>query len=326
MVKISVIVPVYNVEKYLEKCLKSLVNQTLDDIEVLVINDGSPDNSQKIIDNFVKKYPNKVRSFITENGGQGSARNFGINKAKGEYIMYVDSDDYVEASMALTMYNKAKEEDSDIVVCGNYVVDEDYKIIKTESCYAYSDKDNALLNILFGKMAVWNKIYKKELILDKKIEFRSRVWYEDVDFTMKAFFNAKKISFVDEAFYDYLLREGSTMNNNNLERNLELNLSFDALISYCKENNIYDKYLAELEFLCIYHMYICGITRIINTQNKMKDKKSIINKYRNYIEEHFENFKNNKYISKLDKNKKIVYNLINMKMYSLIGFIFKVKG
>ena len=94
MVKVSVIVPVYNVEKYIDKCLDSLVNQTLKDIEIIVVNDGSPDDSQQVIDMYVKKYPKKIKSYIKENGGQGSARNLGLEHAKGEYISFVDSDDY----------------------------------------------------------------------------------------------------------------------------------------------------------------------------------------------------------------------------------------
>ena len=99
MPKVSIIIPVYNVEKYIATCLDSLVNQTLKDIEVIVVNDGSPDNSQDIIDEYVKKYPKIVKSYIKENGGQGSARNFGLKKATVEYIGYVDSDDYVSTDM-----------------------------------------------------------------------------------------------------------------------------------------------------------------------------------------------------------------------------------
>ena len=97
MKKISVIIPVYNVEKYLVKCLDSLLNQEFSDYEIIVVNDGSPDNSQSIIDSYVERYPKIVKSYIKENGGQGSARNLGISKAKGEYICFVDSDDFVES-------------------------------------------------------------------------------------------------------------------------------------------------------------------------------------------------------------------------------------
>lgn len=93
--KVSVIVPVYNVELYLEKCLLSLVKQTLDEIEIIIVNDGSKDGSQKIIDDFSTKYPNKIKSFTKENGGLSDARNFGLDHASGDFIGFVDSDDYV---------------------------------------------------------------------------------------------------------------------------------------------------------------------------------------------------------------------------------------
>lgn len=317
MKKVSVIIPVYNVENYLRKCLDSLVNQRLKDIEIIVVNDGTTDNSQEIINEYVKKYPKKVVSIIQENGGQGAARNTGLLHAKGEYIGYVDSDDYVEENMYEELYKKAKEEDSDIVICGNNVVKENYELFSKEDV----DKE-----FLLGKMAVWNKIYKKNIIVDNKIQFRSKVWYEDLDFTMKVYFSSKKISYVDKPLYNYLLREGSTMNNNNIKRNLELIEAFDSLIDYCKDKKIYNKAKDEIEFLCIYHMYIFATTRVLNTNNKYKDKIEIINKFKNYINSNFPNFKQNKYLYLLPKRRKLIYNLINSKFYCIIIALFKIKN
>ena len=116
MPKVSVIVPVYNVEEYLERCLDSLVNQTLKDIEIIIVNDGSTDGSKEIIQKYLNKYKNIVY-LEKENGGLSSARNYGIPYAKGEYIGFVDSDDYVEITMYENMYNKAIEEKSDMVEC-----------------------------------------------------------------------------------------------------------------------------------------------------------------------------------------------------------------
>ena len=99
MPKVSIIVPVYNVEKYLPKCLDSLVNQTLKDIEIIIVNDSSPDKSQLIIDNYASKYPNLIKTFIKANGGQGSARNYGLDYVSGEYISFVDSDDWLDLNM-----------------------------------------------------------------------------------------------------------------------------------------------------------------------------------------------------------------------------------
>lgn len=327
MKKVSIIVTVYNVEKYLEKCLETLVNQTLKDIEIIVVNDESPDNSQKIIDDFSKKYPNVIRSYKIKNMGLGGARNFAISKCKGEYIQFVDSDDYISKDMSKAMYEKAKKDNSDIVICGYNVIDEGTKkIINVESAYSPVEKENPLYSLLFGRTSVWNKIYRTELLQKERIEFRSKLWYEDVDFSFKALIKAKKVSFINKPFYQYLIRKGSIMNNNNIERCLEICFSFDEVISFCQKNNIYKEYYSELEFYCIYHIYICAITRIINTSNKYKLKRNLINQLKNYVKCKFPNYKNNKYIKMLEKRKKIVYTLINCHQYRLVEMLFKIKG
>ena len=316
MKKVSIIVPVYNVEKYLRKCLDSLVNQTLSDIEIIVVNDGTPDKSQVIIDEYVRKYPDKVISIIKENGGQGSARNVGLEKSTGDYIGYVDSDDYVEPNMYEELYNKAKENNSDITVCGNNVVSENYELI---------NKEDVEKEFLLGKMAVWNKLYKREIIVNNKIDFRSKVWYEDLDFTMKVYFSSKKVSYVDKNLYNYVLRKESTMNNNNIKRNLELIQSFESLIDFCNKNNIYKENKDKIEFICIYHMYIFAITRVLNTRNKYKEKLNIINEFKKYVETHFTKYKENKYLYLIPKKRKIIYNLINIHFYYIIIMIFRLK-
>ena len=117
MIKVSVIVPFYNVEKYIEKCLDSLINQTLEEIEIILVNDGSQDGSFKIAKQFQERYTNKIKYYEKPNGGLGDARNFGINYASGEYIAFLDSDDYVENTMFEKMYSKAVQEKSDMVEC-----------------------------------------------------------------------------------------------------------------------------------------------------------------------------------------------------------------
>ena len=321
--KISVIIPVYGVEKYIDKCLNSLVKQSLKEIEIIVVNDGTKDNSQEIIDKYVKKYPDKVKSFIKENGGQGSARNYGLEKANGEYIGYVDGDDFIEKDMYKKLYNKAKELNYDIVVCGNYNVSEDYK---TRNIDVFINNYNTdLENILFGKMAVWNKIYKKDILINNKLEFKQKVWYEDLAFTLKAIINSNSYAFVDEPLYDYLIREGSTMNNSNVKRNLEILEAFDDILLYIKQNKK-EEYLNKIEFLAIDHIYISAIVRVLRAKADNNIKKETIDRLINYMSENFPNYKRNEYISTLSKNRKIIYNLINMKLYGIIKLIFITKG
>ncbi len=321
-IKVSVIVPVYNVEKFIDKCLNSLVKQSLKEIEIIVVNDGSPDNSQKIIDKYVKKYPDKIKSYIKENGGQGSARNYGLKKASGEYIGYVDSDDFVEKDMYKKLYNKAKENNYDIVVCGNYNVSEDYQ---NKNIDAFINNYNTdLENIFFGKMAVWNKIYKRDILIKNKLEFKEKVWYEDLAFTLKAIMNSNTFAFIDEPLYDYLIREGSTMNNSNVQRNLEILDAFNDILSYIQHNKK-EEYFSKIEFLAIDHIYISAIVRVLKAEADDKVKRETINKLIDYMNKKFPNYKNNKYINTLSKNRKIIYKLINIKMYGLINLIFKVK-
>lgn len=323
MKKVSVIIPVYNVEKYIKKCLDSLVNQTLSDIEIIVVNDGTPDNSQIIIDEYVKNYPDKVISIVKENGGQGSARNIGLGKATGEYIGYVDSDDYVELNMYEELYDKAKENDSDIIICGNNIVYENnYKKISEIN---YDNKYNNFENAFFGKMAVWNKLYKKEILINNNIKFKEKVWYEDFAFTLKTLVNAKTIAFLDKSLYNYLWREGSTMNNNNVKRNLEILDAFDDIRNYLISNDLLNNYNSYLEFNAINHIYISTIVRVINANVSNDLKKEVIDKLLEYMNSNFKDFKNNKYIKTLSRNRKIIYYLIKLRLYKLVNIIFKIK-
>ncbi|MDF2845396.1 MAG: CDP-glycerol:poly(glycerophosphate) glycerophosphotransferase [Herbinix sp.] len=120
--KISIIMPVYNVERYLRACLESVVNQTLEGVEIIVVNDGSKDNSISILNEYEKKHSDRMKVFTTENHGVSHARNYGLARATGEYILFVDSDDFIEKDMCEKLYHKAIRDNNDIVICGRYNV------------------------------------------------------------------------------------------------------------------------------------------------------------------------------------------------------------
>ena len=170
MIKVSVIVPVYNTEKYLKICLDSLVNQSLKEIEILVINDCSTDNSKSVLDKYEEKYQNIKVFHNKTNKGIGYNRNFGIKESKGEFVAFIDSDDWVEKNMFEKMYNKAKEDNLDLVICNYFrkLMKED-ELIDIDSDFNISYFDNTNLkkspNLLIDiNTAPWNKLYKKELI------------------------------------------------------------------------------------------------------------------------------------------------------------------
>ena len=218
-VKVSVIVPVYNVEKYLPKCLDSLVNQTLQDIEILVVNDGSPDNSQAIIDDYAARYPDKIRPFVKENGGLSDARNFGVEKATGEYIAFVDSDDYVSVDMYELLYNKAAEEDSDVTVCNFYRFDstsvEEDIVIKHCDCFGCSVEEYPEI-LLKSKSYAWNKLYRRSWYLENGFSFPVGQWFEDSAVVYNMLYMANRVSAVPQCLYFYQVdREDSITNTLN---------------------------------------------------------------------------------------------------------------
>ena len=326
MPKVSIIVPVYNTEKYLKKCLDSLLNQTLEDIEIIIVNDGSTDNSQEVIDEYAKK-DTRVKSYVKQNGGQGSARNLGLEKATGEYIGYIDSDDFIDIHMYEDMYNKAVTDNSDIVNVGYYIYSETGNVIK-EQVFKRSVTTNIsdTPEVLFDNTAVTNKLFKASLLKNNNIQFRVKKWYEDFDFVIKAICFASNISVIEKPYYYYLQRTGSTMNNSNISRNLEILEAMDEIIDFCKEQGIYDKFAEQLEFLAVQHIYLPTNVRIIRANVSWAEKKNVIGKINKYMDEHFKNYKNNKYNSIiLTKKKQNILKMIKLKAYWLVWLCFKVQ-
>ena len=311
-IKVSVIIPVYNVEKYIEECLKSLVNQTLKEIEIIVVNDGSPDNSQKIIDKYVKEYPNKIKSFIKENGGQGSARNLGLEYAEGEYISFVDSDDWLDLEALENMYNKAVEDGSDIVIC-------DMSDLYADGTKKYFNctKYNSIYEVT---PSASNKIFKKSIL--KNVRFLSELWYEDFNFTTKILLTNPKISTISKDYYNCNCRDGSTMNNNNSLKNLDILIIMDDLIEYAKEKKLYDKNI--FAYLIFDHILITSINRV--SIQKSKNRSLVIRKLKKYCNEHISDYKKMPFYQNISLQRKIIANLNYIGLHDLSKLLLKIKA
>ena len=291
MIKLSIIVPVWNVYDYIDDCLKSLVKQTLKDIEIIVVNDGSPDNSQEIIDKYVKKYPDKVRSYIKENGGQGSARNLGIKKARGKYLSFVDSDDFVDPDFAKDMVTIAEDEKADIVICDMVDLYKDKKI--------YHDCTN-IKNNLSIIHSVCNKIFKKELFDD--IEFLSKVWYEDLNILLKLYPKIKRISVIHKGYYICNCRDTSTMNNNNSNKNKDVIVAIENAKAYLIKNKLYNE--SDYAYIIFNHVLIDTINRVNMHHNK--DKHKVIKEITAYCHQSIANYKKYSFYNEVPKNRKII--------------------
>lgn len=205
---LTVIVPIYNVEKYLDKCIKSIINQTYKKLEIILINDGSPDNCGVICDNY-KKIDNRIKVIHQQNQGQAISRNLGIKLSKGDYISFVDADDYLELDMYKKMMDIIEKYDCEIVECGYSEIYSD-RIISTENTRDISFLDKSylieqLLNIEknhIPRVAVWNKIYKKTIL--QNICFPDGKIHEDYLFEFNCFKKINKYVYYSEPLYNHI--------------------------------------------------------------------------------------------------------------------------
>ena len=309
MPKVSIVVPVYNVEEYIEKCILSLVNQTLKDIEIIFVNDGTKDNSEDIILRYQKEYPQIIKYLKKENGGLSSARNFGIPHSTGEYICFLDSDDYVETNMYETMYNEAVKGNFDMVEC-NFIWEYPNKT-RIDIGQKYSSIKEALEK---ARVVAWNKLYKREIILNSKVRFPEGLRYEDVEFFYEILPELGSIGYVDNPFIHYVQRGNSIINTQN-ERTKEIFTVLDHVIEYYKENNLWEEYKDELEYIYTRFLLCSSLKRVAKIGDKEVRNRLLLETWTR-LNTVFPSWKKNKHLK--EKGYKNIY------MKSVNGFTYKI--
>ncbi len=293
MTKVSVIVPVYNVGKYIDRCMDSLINQTLDDIEIIIINDGATDNSEEII----KKYnSSKIKYFKRTNHGIGNTRNFGLKQASGEYIGFVDSDDYIEKNMYEKLYNKAQSDDLDLVICDFF---RDFEETNTstiehikglEDGYTNLKKSSDLINTV--NLSPWNKLYKRELIDTSIDKFPENLKYEDTPFVFKMLDKASKIGKVDIPLYHYMIHKNSETTIMD-KRVFDIFEIFNIIL---KENGHKEYLRSSLEYLLVERLTNYNIQQRNQKDKNLREK--FIDMSFDYLNRNCKDFKKNKYYKK----------------------------
>lgn len=310
--KISVIVPVYNVYDYLDKCLNSLVNQSDNDFEVIIVNDGSTDNSQEIIDKYVSENAN-MKSFIKENGGLSSARNYGLSKATGEYVLFLDSDDYYEPNTIEIMKKEALSDD-DIIVFRMFI-DENNEIKKSMiemEKFIFNDNISASKRLLLYNPSACDKMFRKSLF--DNISFITGKYYEDLGTIPLLAIYTDKIKFTDYYLYHYFKRENSIMNKINYNTKLEdIFFIVNRITVWYEENNLANEFKEEIEYIYIHHLLRAASIRFLNYE-----RYDMIDKIRKIMKEKYPNFTKNKYFKKYGFKRKLMCRLIYKGNYNLI--------
>ncbi|MDL2246076.1 glycosyltransferase [Methanobrevibacter sp. OttesenSCG-928-K11] len=248
--KVSVVVPVYNVEKYLNDCLDSLINQTLEDIEIICVNDGSTDNSLAILEKYQNK-DNRIQIITRENGGLSAARNTGMEYTKGEYISFIDSDDWIELDTYEILYEFAKSKDLDILMFPfNFYNDDTGEIYQTqynslevidssfdEKIFNYKDVKKSLFKI---SHSAYNKIYKSSFLSNIDAHFEEGLNYEDIPFFFLTFLNTDKVSIIRKSLYLYRIRDGSITTSGS-EESYGIFKILTIFLNLMKEKNLFEE-------------------------------------------------------------------------------------
>ena len=316
MIKVSVIVPVYGVEKYIVKCIDSIVKQKLKDIEIIVVNDGTPDNSIKLIkDNFKD---DRIKIFNKKNGGLASARNYGIKKAKGEYLFFVDSDDFIDECL-YEMYEKAKKDKVDLVICDYYKY---YNDLNKEhiKIIPFYESNNHKCSVTSMPGAVC-KLIKKDIITENKIEFLEKHFFEDNAIMPYLCALCNKFSYINKPYYYYLHRDGSILHQQKYNKKWEdIFSSLDNLYNKFLESNLILDYYDELEYIYIEYLLHAANLRFIDYDESIHN----IKKVGNIIKEKFPNWKNNYYYKKESIKYKIMVNLFYYNQIKLIKLLRRI--
>ena len=327
--KVSIIVPIYNSEKYMSKCIESILNQTLTEIEIILVNDGSTDNSGKIIDNYAKK-DNRIRVIHQDNSGPSVARNKGINIAKGKYIGFVDSDDYIEPNMYEELYNNANSKNIEVVMCSyneNNLYNQTEYVVKAkleqDKIYEKEDIKHNIISTFskndnYGFYSLWNKIYLREWLFKRNLELDvNRDHGEDWWFNINVFSKLNSFVYIDRVLYNYVHSNNNSLMVKYRENQFDLFLDGRLKMKEIMPKEYMDYEEFNQRFVYEFSSYIIRTFKEV----KNKEKRNILI---NKVLSNEEVIKCCKEVSNLPIYFKIIIFLINNKLNRISIYLYKI--
>ncbi|MFD1040618.1 glycosyltransferase family 2 protein [Virgibacillus byunsanensis] len=304
--EISIIVPVYNSSPYIRKCIESIQVQTFKNFELILVNDGSIDQSGDICDQYARN-DSRIKVVHKENGGVSSARNAGLNIAKGEFISFVDGDDWIYKDMFEKLYNLCRKSESDISICSIYrELNGDIVHIKREELVKEMDNIEAMKQLFTGKyfrFAVWAKLYKKHCFNDIRYPEDRRL--DDLPTTYKVVSKANKVVYTNYTGYIYVWRDNSILTSTYNEKKLDVFLGWDEIIAFMNENypQLSEEYMSCFVYYSMDHVY-----KILNQVKDPGEKEMYILFIQQYIRKYYKKILKN---TRLSLKYKYLITLIN---------------
>ena len=305
--KLSIIVPIYNVEKYLAKCLDSLLVPGTDDYEIIAVNDGSTDSSGEILADYAARFPRLIKTTATPNGGLGHARNVGLPLAGGDYVMFVDSDDTLREG-AIPEILEFLDGGFDILVFDFISINEEGRQLSrsfgcaVEGTFSLREYPE----LLFDMPNACNKVWRRGLFTETGIRFPDRLWFEDLATSPKLYLHCDKIRYVRRDWYLYLQRSGSITNSKAPERNLEMLTVIHSVLDHYRQAGCYEDYKLQLEYMTFYHELLTSSTRVNQIDPKSPIQDALLEDFLSL----FPDFRSNPYVQEMPRKYKLLTDLI----------------
>ncbi len=326
MPTVTVVVAVYNIENYIEKCIRSIIAQTWKEMEILLIDDGSTDRSGDICDNYAKT-DNRIRVIHKVNKGLSDVRNMGMKEASGEYLLYVDGDDYIAAECVEKAMKCAERHDAEIVIFDYQEVEESTGRIERWSMKQPREQKMTVKEypeLLIATPCAWNKLYRKTLWERCGLQYPVGRVYEDLTVTPQLLINAENIVYMEsEPMYYYVLREGSIMRSQNFKKSLDnRKAALEDVMEYFKKKGVFDLYKSELEYLMFEQVYFVPTKEVIYYDVKSE----YLDKFHQYVFGIFPQADKNPYVKLwLSKKDRVLLFLMKRRMYGGITLLSNMR-
>lgn len=319
---VSIVVPIYNVEQYLEKCVESICRQTYENLEIILVNDGSPDQCGQMCEEYAKK-DNRIKVIHKKNGGLSDARNSGVKLATGKYLLFVDSDDYIAKDLVEKTVTVAEKNNCDMVLYDYYYVEPDN--VEIRSTIVPANKVISLEQehtLLLAATSACAKLFNREFYVKANCPFPQGIYFEDLATTSIFFMRAKRVYYLKEPLYYYINRENSIMTGKNFEKSSHDKLvALEHILSAYKKEGKYEEYRQELEYLVFANEYF-EPSKVLALAGEDGE---YLENYRKYMYETFPDIHNNKYVKNMGKKDKIHLWILDHKQYWMMRLLSKAR-
>lgn len=325
MIEISIIIPVYNVQDYLARSVDAILKNDTEGCEVILVDDGSKDGSPAICDAYAAAHPELIRVLHQENAGPGAARNAGISAARGEWFLFVDSDDRLAPNALQRLRAAIAEEEADVISFQFYK-----ESVKGETWEEWSGPMQARTRFSLAEQPVflltqpscWLRLWKRSVFSDNDIRFPNVVWYEDIRTVTKLLAKAKRIVNLPDHLYYYLDRPGSIMNSSQLPRNRDILPAFADILDWFVQQGLKQTYYDELCALTVQHVLLAASVRV----SRIDPGSEILGELARFTESRFPDWRENPYTRTLPRMKRLALWLVTHRRYRLIRTLFNLKG